>query len=152
MVCYSPEKRIYLQQAFQNKFPVKIQGLQRSKTKEDGYSISKVAKITPSDVQFSYNKAVASHVSTVKDRLSATLYDKVDIKAKVVTKSENKQSVVHKEKTKYRVECLVADHTESIKLILWEEAIEKVHRSRSYHFQNLTVCIFNDNKYLNTNE
>ena len=70
---------------------------------------------------------------------------------KVVTKSENKQPVVHREKTKYRVECLVADHTESIKLILWEDAIEKVHSSKSYHFQNLTIRIFDDNKYLNTN-
>ena len=99
-----------------------------------------------------YNKAVASQVSTVEDCLSASLYDKVDIKVKVVTKSENKQPVVHREKTKYRVECLVADHTESIKLILWEDAIEKVHSSKSYHFQNLTVRIFDDNKYLNTNE
>ena len=99
-----------------------------------------------------YNKAVASQVSTVEDCLSASLYDKVDIKVKVVTKSENKQPVVHREKTKYRVECLVADHTESIKLILWEDAIEKEHSSKSYHFQNLTVRIFDDNKYLNTNE
>ena len=44
-----------------------------------------------------------------------------------------------------RVECLVADHTESIKLILWEDAIEKVDSSKSYHFQNLTVRIFDDN-------
>ena len=70
---------------------------------------------------------------------------------KVVTKSENKQPVVHREKTKYRVECLVADHTESIKIILWEDAIEKVHSSKRYHFQNLTIRIFDDNKYLNTN-
>ena len=102
-------------------------------------------------MEFPYNKAVASQVSTVEDCLSASLYDKVDIKVKVVTKSENKQPVVHREKTKYRVECLVADHTESIKLILWEDAIEKVHSSKSYHFQNLTIRIFDDNKYLNTN-
>ncbi|CAH3142448.1 unnamed protein product, partial [Pocillopora meandrina] len=100
--------------------------------------IAKAAKIAPSDVESPYNKAVASQVSTVEDCLSASLYDK--------------QPVVHREKTKYRVECLVADHTESIKLILWEDAIEKVHSSKSYHFQNLTVRIFDDNKYRNTNE
>lgn len=114
----------------------KIHCIKESKTKEDEYSIAKAAKIAPSDVEFPYNKAVASQVSTVEDFLSASLYDKVDIKLKVVTKSENKQPVVHREKTKYRVECLVADHTESIKLILWEDAIEKVHSSKSYHFQN----------------
>ena len=50
-----------------------------SKTKEDGYCIAKAARIAPSDVEFPYNKAVASHLSTVKDCLSASLYDKADI-------------------------------------------------------------------------
>ena len=27
-----------------------------------------------------------------------------------------------------------------------------IHSSKSYHYQNLTVCIFRDNKHLNTNE
>ena len=106
-------KKSHFQQAFQNKSPVKIHGVQRSKTKEDEYSIAKAAKIAPFDVEFPYNKAVASQVSTVEDCLSASLYDKVDIKVKVVTKSENKQPVVHRGKTKYGVECLVADHTQN---------------------------------------
>ena len=135
LVCYSPEKRINLQQAFQNKSPVKIQGIKRSKTKEDEYSISKAAKIAPSDVQFPYNKTVASHVSTVEDCLSASLYDKVDIKVKVVTKSENKQPVLHREKTKYRVECLVADHTESIKLIYGKTQLKKYTVARVTTFK-----------------
>ena len=54
------KKRVNLQQAFQNKSPVKIHGVKRSKTKEDEYSIAKAAKIAPSDVEFPYNKAVAS--------------------------------------------------------------------------------------------
>lgn len=73
LVCYSPEKRVNLQQAFQNKSPVKIHGVKRSKTKEDEYSIAKAAKIAPSDVESPYNKAVASQVSTVEDCLSASL-------------------------------------------------------------------------------
>ncbi|KAK2549132.1 hypothetical protein P5673_030506, partial [Acropora cervicornis] len=65
---------------------------------------------------------------------------------KVVTKSENKQPVVHCEKTKYRVECLVADHTESIKLLLWEDAIEKVHSSKNcIHDINLSSPSLKDN-------
>lgn len=88
----------------------KIHCRKESKTKEEEYSIAKAAKIAPSDVEFPYNKAVASQVSTVEDFLSASLYDKVDIKLKVVTKSENKQPVVHREKTKYRVECLVTQN------------------------------------------
>lgn len=152
MVCYSPEKRMKLQKHFKSKSPVKIQGSKRSRTKENEYSISKSAKIAPFTVDVSYNDVTASQPSTVMQCLQAGLYDKVDIKAKVVSKSENKQPVVYQGKTKYKVDCLVADATESIKVALWEDAIDKVCTSKSYCFQNLTVCIFDDNKYLNTNE
>ena len=74
------------------------------------------------------------------------------MKARVISKSEEKQPVVYQGKTKYKVDCLIADAAESIKIALWEDAISKVAMSKSYYFENLTVCIFNDNKYLNTNE
>ena len=88
----------------------------------------------------------------MKECLEATLYDKVNVKARVISKSGKKQPVVYQGKTKYRVDCLIADVTESIKRVLWEDAIGKVATSKSYYFRNLTVCIFDDNKYLNTNE
>ncbi|CAB4001113.1 Hypothetical predicted protein [Paramuricea clavata] len=82
MVCYSPEKRMKLQQHFKNKSPVKIQGTKRSRTKENEYSISKAATIAPSTVAFSYNDIVASRLSTVQECLDARLYDKVDVEAR----------------------------------------------------------------------
>ena len=152
MVCYSPEKRMKLQQHFKNKSPVKIQGTKRSRTKDNEYSISKTAKIAPSAVPFPYNDVAASQLHTRKECLEATLYDKVDVKARVISKSEEKQPGVYQGKTKYKVDCLIADATKSIKIALWEDAISKVAISKSYYFQNLTVRIFDDNKYLNTNE
>ena len=141
-----------LQQHFKNKSPVKIQGTKRSRTKENKYSISKAAKIAPSTVAFSYNDIVASQLSTVQECFDAILYDKVDVEARVISKSERKQPVIYQGKTKYKVDCLIADATESIKIALWEDAIDKVSTSKSYRFRNLTVRIFDDNKYLNTNE
>ncbi|CAB4002218.1 Hypothetical predicted protein [Paramuricea clavata] len=152
MVCYSPEKRMKLQQHFKNKSPVKIQGTKRSKTKENEYSISKAAKIAPSTVAFSYNDIVASQLSTVQECFNARHYDKVDMEARVILKSEKKQPVIYQGKTKYKVDCLIADATESIKIALWEDGIDKVSTSKNYHFRNLMVRIFDDNKYLNTNE
>ena len=74
------------------------------------------------------------------------------MKVRVISKSEEKQPVVYQGKTKYKVDCLIADATESIKIALWEDAVSKVAICKSHYFQNLTVCIFNDNKYLNTIE
>ena len=140
-----------LLQHFKNKYLVKIQGTKRSKTKDNECSISKTAKIAPSVVPFPYKDVAASQLHTLKC-LEATLYDKVDVKARVISKSEEKQCVVYLGKTKYKVDCLIADATESIKIALWEDAISKVAISKSYYFQNLTVCIFDNNKYLNTNK
>ena len=121
-----------LQQHFKNKSSVKIQGTKRSRTKDNEHSISKTAKIAPSVVPFPYNDVAASQLHTLKECLEATLYDKVDVKAKVISKSEEKQPVVYQGKTKYKVDSLIADTTESIKIALWEDAISKVPISKSY--------------------
>ena len=39
-----------------------------------------------------------------------------------------------------------------MKLVLWENLIDKVLTGRCYHFTNLTVRIFDDVKFVNTNE
>jgi len=46
----------------------------------------------------------------------------------------------------------VADETGYGELVLWENTINQVARGKSYHFKNVTVRIFDDEKYLNTNE
>ncbi|PFX16111.1 hypothetical protein AWC38_SpisGene19638 [Stylophora pistillata] len=53
-----------------------------------------------------------------------------------------------------KVYCIVADHTESIKLALWEDMIQNVEcgKSESYIFKSVIVKISDDTKYLNTNE
>ena len=88
----------------------------------------------------------------IKDVLTATVYQQVDMKVKVILKPEAKHKVIVNGKTKYNIECLVADETGSMKLTLWEEAIEKVQAGKSYHFQNMKVRIFADEHYVNTND
>ena len=43
------------------------------------------------------------------------------------------------------------DTTESIKLALWEDLIDHVHAGKLYHFKNFPVGIFEDKKFLNSN-
>ena len=39
-----------------------------------------------------------------------------------------------------------SDNTGTIKLILWEQVIDSVHSGLSYQFNNLTICIFDEEK------
>ncbi|CAB3980019.1 Hypothetical predicted protein, partial [Paramuricea clavata] len=58
-VCFDPPKRVNLQQAFQQKSPVKITGVKRSfntsfSTDQEEYKIPKQAKIQPATTKFNY--------------------------------------------------------------------------------------------------
>ena len=70
----------------------------------------------------------------------------------MITKEQNKQLIVKNTKTTYQCDTIVADDTNSMKLVLWEDMIDKVLTGRCYHFTNLTVRIFDDVKFVNTNE
>ena len=67
-------------------------------------------------------------------------------------KEEERQAIVHGNQTKYKVDAIVADDTDCMKLALWENAIDKVQLGKSYQIENCKVRIFNDSKFLNTNE
>ena len=156
-MCYLQEKCVKLQEAYRNKSLVKISGVKTSTNKRfhaslDEYTITKKAKIVPSPSTFEYNPALSSNLCTVEEALSKDLYQVVDFKVKVITKQETKQFIVINEKTGCKSDCLVADQTDCIKLVLWENHIDEIHTGKSYHFRNLKVCIFDDEKYLNTNQ
>ena len=107
IVCYSPEKRITLQQAYQSKSPVKIVGTKRSRTYRSDtdipeYTIPKAAKIVPTKLDFNINQALGNRLYTVEECLKKNVYETVDVKIKVMMKSESKQAVVYQGQTMYR--------------------------------------------------
>ena len=103
-------------------------------------------------MDFKVNESLAHNVVTVKDCLTANIFETVDLKVKIITKSERKQPISINWQTKYQADCVVADVTGSTKLALWEEVIDKIHSGKSYHIQGLTVRIFDDKKIVNSNE
>jgi len=44
---------------------------------------------------------------------------------------------------------MVSDDTGTVRLELWENAIDELQRGKSYHLQNLKVKIFDNIKYVN---
>ena len=156
-VCFDPPKRVNLQQAYQQKSPVKISGIKRSSStsfsnNQDQYKILKQAKILPTSTHFEYNAKIGSSLVTVEQALSADLYKNIDVHAKVMSKQQNKQPILRNGKKIFKVDCIIADQTHSIKLVLWEELINQVDCGKSYLFRGVTTRVFDDVKYLSTNE
>ena len=146
-----------IQEACENNSPVKISGTKRNRstafnTNSEEHTITRPAKITRTDVDFKVNESLAHNLFTVKVCLNANIFETVDLKVKIFTKSERKQPISINRQTKYQADCIVADVTGSTKLVLWEEVIDKIHSGKSYLIQGLTVRIFDDKKFVNSNE
>lgn len=69
------------------------------------------------------------------DALDANVCQTVGLKVKIVKKSEKKQVNIHNVKIKYKVDCITADETPSMKLVLWENTINKVTVGKSYRLK-----------------
>ena len=55
------------------------------------------------------------------------------------------QPVIKNQVSMQKIVTIVADDTGTIKqLILWKQVIDSVHTGLSYHFNNLTIRIFDD--------
>ena len=146
-----------MQQLKQKKSPVKIVGAQLSSSNRLSLSteeciISKKSKITTTTLQFPFKGSFSNRFYNISQVLDANPYETVDIKVKILTKSENKQAIVHGERTRYKADCIVANETNSVKLVLQEETIDKVNTGKSYHIENCKIKIFDDSKFVNTVE
>lgn len=156
LVCYSPEKRTMLQQSQEKQLPVKITSARMSPNKRfsatDEYTISKKAKIMQTSLEFSNNNDLSNRYVSVEDALKADLYQTIDVEVKVLHKSPLKETLFQGHCTKCKTDVIVADHTNSAKLVLWADIIDKVDFGKSYRFNNCKIRIFDDQKYINTNE
>ena len=158
MVRYSPEKRQKLQQSQQYKSPVKISGLVKNKSRGSTLKV----KNTPyqkkqKSPQWMFNSNImmpltTGRLHTVKQALDLNIYETVDLKVKMMIKSENKQPILQGDKTKYKMDSVVADDTGTVKLVLWEDTIDKLHIGKCYQIQNCKIRVFDNSKFLNTNE
>ena len=121
LLCYSPKKRESLHQAFASQSHVKIVGTKKNRKKRfnadtNDHCISKHARITPADhLSLPLNPSMGNRLHTVKQT-----YMIVDLKVKIITKSQSKQSVMKNQVSMQKIDIIVANDTGTIKLILWE--------------------------------
>ena len=67
-------------------------------------------------------------------------------------KQKEKEPVFTHKTTKYKVDTTVGYKTNILQFALWENCIGKVYIGKSYCFQNCQVRVFNDKKFLSTND
>ena len=101
----------------------------------------------PAELDFESEESFSNRYHSIQQVLDAAAYTTVDVKVKIMLKQEEKELVFTHGTTKYKVDATVGDKTNIIKLALWEDCIGK-----SYHIQNCKVRIFNDKKFLSTND
>ena len=79
---------------------MKIVGTKKNSTKcfnadTEDHCISRHAKITPADhLSFPFNPSMGNRLHTVKQILEADMYEIVDLKVKIITKSQGKPPVM----------------------------------------------------------
>jgi len=88
---------------------------------------------------------------TINDALEADEYKTVDVAGKIMNKKRSDPTSFQEQQTTQKVDCLIADQTASIKMTLWEDAIDAVRGGKTYIFTNFKVRVFDDVKFLNTN-
>ena len=154
-ICFDPPKRVNLQQAYQQKSPVKICGIKRSSStsfsnNQDQYKILKQVKISSTSTHFEYNAEIASSLLTVKQALSPDLYKNIDVHAKVMSKQlKNKQAILRNGKKILRLIVSKPIKLTASNLFSGRKSSTKL---KLYLLRGLTTRVSDDVKYLSTNE
>ena len=133
----TPKKRESLQNAFASQSSVKIVGIKKNNKRHfnadtEDHCISKRARITPADhLSFPFNPSIENRLCTVNQILEADIYEIVDLKVKIITKAQSKQSVMKNEVPRQKIDTIVADDYGTIKQFLWEQLVDSACSCRA---------------------
>ena len=150
VVCYDPQKRNNFKQLEATNTPLEIHGGNYSPNKRNAtqmdLTIKKKAKtsIKTTVLDFNIGPKFSSRLVNVSDMYV------IDVKIKVISKNEEKQKLIVRGSTCFTTDAMISDDTGTIRLELWENAIDQVQRGKSYLLENLKVKLFDDMKFVNT--
>ena len=156
-VSYETKKRTTLHQAYSSKSPGKISQWndylpQVSVTRWKSTRSPKWPK-SPQPWQSLTVIQMWHPQSTVFNKLLKATYTKLLMwQQKNINKENNKQPIFSKGKQLMKTDCVIADHTNTIALTLWEDLIDAVDCGKTHKFKNVNIRSFNDIKYLTTDE
>ena len=120
---------------------------------KDEIIIQKSTKFTPvADVSFSHNKFLSATgiIPSISVLEKLALEQLVSIKAHVVEVANVKQIETHSKNSLKKQDVLVADTTNYIKVVLWEDHVNSLAQGKTYVLENFRLNKNYNERYLNT--
>ncbi|XP_028417728.1 uncharacterized protein LOC114542249 isoform X2 [Dendronephthya gigantea] len=163
-VCFSPEKHSKCKSKSESSSPLKLSKYQVKRntfTNEDEIFINKRTKLDEPredeinfDIQFpskSSESATGLAAVNVKDVQATTNLTLVTLTGRV-TFQGFEETILKNGKTLRKQEAVFTDNTASIRLVLWEQDINKVESGSFYKLSNTVVREYENEKYLTLNK
>lgn len=159
-VCYSPDKHKEFKSRAEKSSPIKISNFQRKRNKyssENEVHINKRSKLCDPqeneitiDVKQQQSLFDDSAFTSVQKLLHETRQTKVNVQGRVTFRGTS-ETVITKQKTLKKQEAFVTDETGSIRLVLWENDINKIKSNQVYQLLKVRVRFYNDAPYITLN-
>ena len=161
-VCFSPEKHQNFSAKYESSSPLKISKFQikrNERTNEDEVHINKRTKMEDpldSEICFDIRKVEAENkckpgITTVAEVLEGDTNAVVNISGRITFTSEE-ETVFAKGKTLRKREALFTDNSGTIRLVLWENDIDRVTSASMYNICKVVVREYENVKYLTLNK
>ncbi|KXJ08298.1 hypothetical protein AC249_AIPGENE19564 [Exaiptasia diaphana] len=94
------------------------------------FSVRKKNKLQATVLDFDYDASFDSKLTHLSSVASLSPFSLLDVKVKLVSKTEEKQKIIVRDHPCFKTDCMIFDGTESIRLELWESAIDKMARGK----------------------
>ena len=146
---FSPKKRTLFSKHQNEKSPVKISKFKISTREGSDIIINNNTAMSPAKVSFSRQEICASTLSTISSLQNVSLEQMVNLHSHVWQLSRVKMISSAGRSLKKR-EGVLIDETNSIKVILWENHVDKLEEGRTYNLRNLQLKESHGDKYVNT--
>ncbi|XP_062583667.1 uncharacterized protein LOC134245396 [Saccostrea cucullata] len=156
VVCFRADLQPQLVDFEKNKTPVKLQNvskvISRNKPGSFDVKITGLTNITSptKKLPFRFDPPLQEK-DTIQQIKNKPQYAKTSLLAKVVNLAEEIVIENHStQKTLRKKDCMLADNTDTIKLTTWEDHTREIELGKTYVFNNVTVRIWDDVKFITT--
>ena len=158
-VCFSPEKHETFKRSFEASSPVKLSKFQlkpNHQTNEEEIIVNKRTKLdNPFDHEITFDITTKeldfTTTTTVSDAKKVKPGTAITVLGRLTLQGGEEDVDVRGKKLK-KQESILTDESGSIRLVLWENDIQKVVSGETYMLERSVVCEFDNQPYITVNK
>ena len=159
-VCFSPEKHKVFKAKYESSSPIKLtkhQLKQNSRTNEDEVHVTKRTKVedpNEKETDFDYNEVALNEPATQRSaqELKTGEFNIIANITGRVTFYGSAETLNIRGKSLQKQEATFTDDSGSIRIVLWENDIQKLKSGECYDIKRIAVRNFNQQNYLTLNK